>query len=139
MAGLHHQRAGVARAGAETRDTDQQGGEKPAPDVAELVAQVVLAVGASPDEARALIAAVEEKHQPGNTSSYLRAMTASGDLGRRLTELRASATPTSGPSRWDDYRASVAAACDHGTPGGASVCALCRRGIPAPELVREAG
>jgi hypothetical protein len=120
---------------AETRESDHPQ-EKPAADAAaaDLVSQVALAVGATPDEARALIAAVAREHHPGNIGRY---MAHSGDLTCLLADIRRAPAQTSGPPCIDDYRASVAAACDHGTPGGASACPLCRRGIPA--LAREAG
>lgn len=140
MADLHHLHTGVARESDETTETDRHGPETPAAEAAQLVANVVLAVGATPDEARTLIAAVEQKHHPDDIARYMAAMTKSGDLARLLAGIRRATSQTPTPPRWDDYRARVAAACDdHGTPGGAAACPFCRRGIPAPELAREAG
>lgn len=93
---------------------------------------VIEATGATADEARAVIALVEENDKPRSLGGFLRRLAADGDLTTRLDKIRAV-------RQRQDVSAVLTAArqgppCVHGEAGGASnhptsgepICALCR-------------
>ncbi len=134
---LHHLDTGAGNATDETTKIDQSAEEPPKTSPADdLLRNVMNAVGATPAEARALIDAVEEKHHPSDISKYMATMAKSGDLARRLAELRRTTT-ASGPPRFADLIAQPP--CPHGMRGGDQIrpatgtpaCPDCRCGVAA--------
>ncbi|MGV9535051.1 hypothetical protein ACWEU6_22030 [Streptosporangium sandarakinum] len=66
--------------------------------------------------------------------AWLRSQAGAAEFPVRLAALRArsQASAAAGPPPIDDYRAATRVACEHGTPGGAVRCALCRRPAARP-------
>lgn len=96
---------------------------------------VIDATDATPEEARAVIALIEQTDKPRSLGGFLRRLAADGDLVTRLEKIRAA-------QQRQDVSAILAAArqgtpCDHGEAGGASLhpvsgeplCALCRAAL----------
>jgi len=94
---------------------------------------VMKSCDATPEEARAVIALIEQTDQPRSLAGFLRRLAQDGDLTTRLEKIRAV-------QQRQDVAAILSAArqgppCDHGEPGGAALhptsgeplCALCRR------------
>lgn len=122
--------------GARARDAQKPDRSQTNQTAAQRAEAIVLdATDATPAEARAVVALVEQTDQPRSLGGFLRRLAADGDLVTRLEKIR------TGQQR-QNITAAIETArqgppCIHGEPGGANLhptsqlplCALCRAAV----------
>ncbi|MEV8638809.1 helix-turn-helix domain-containing protein [Streptosporangium sp. NPDC051023] len=139
--------AGTSAEGTERRE-DRQREEEPTPPSAEVptvpgipadLAQRIMAKTTATADELARIIADAKRDGIRRPVDWLRSEAGVADFPVRLDDLRATPAVASGPPPVADYRAAVRSACaEHGTPGGADRCALCRKKKPiAPPPVAK--
>lgn len=118
----------------EEREDHQGEDPTPPPTVpgvpADLVERVMASTTATAGE---FVRIVEAARRDGirTPGPWLRSKAGVENFQQRLDDLRAApSAPRSGQPGVADYREAVRAACEHGTPGGADRCPLCRRQAP---------
>lgn len=123
---------------------DRQGEDQtptPPPAVPGVSADLVERVmGATTATAEEFVRIVEAARRDGirTPGPWLRSDAGAENFRDRLAALRSAPSAARfGPPDVGDYRAAVRAACEHGTPGGADRCPLCRRQVPAQPPVAE--